>query len=330
MVVKLTAMASQFWTKYSTARGLILLILLVTAAACGGGGDSGGVDSVGGGGDIGGSGGEPTGQLSIAITDAPVDYATEVVVTIDAVELKPTDGTPVLIEFDARQIDLLFLQDGASTVILNRETVPAGEYNWIRLQLHGDPGTVDDSYVMFEDGSMHPLVIPSFDQNGLKLVSGFVVPVNGHGSYTLEVDLRAALHAPPGQNGDFFLRSALRIVDNTMVGEIAGTVSSDLIDADAECTSGNAVYVYEGFNVIPDDVDLVDSDDAEPVTSSIVKLNETTGDYEYVAAFLHAGDYTVAFTCQAGDDDPDLDDTIIFTAMDNATVVAGETTVVHL
>jgi len=172
-------------------------------------------------------------------------------------------------------------------------------------------------------------VIPSFDETGLKLVSGFVVPANGHGSYTLDVDIRAALHAPPGQNSDFFLRPALRIVDNTLVGEIAGTVSGALIDGDAGCTSGNAVYVYEG-DVIPDDVDLVDSDDAEPVTSTIVKLNETTGDYEYVAAFLHAGDYTVAFTCQAGDDDPDSDDNIIFTAADSATVVAGETTVVNL
>jgi hypothetical protein len=259
-----------------------------------------------------------------------VDYATEVVVTIDAVELKPTDGTALLIEFEAREIDLLILQDGVSTVILNRETVPAGEYSWIRLQLHGDPGTVDYSYVMFEDGSMHPLVIPSFDENGLKLVSGFIVPVNGHGSYTLEVDLRAALHAPPGQNGDFFLRSALRLVDNTMVGEIAGTVSGDLIDGDVGCTSGNAVYVYEDSNVIPDDVNLVDNDDVEPVTSTIVKLNESTGVYRYVAAFLPAGDYTVAFTCQAGDDDPDLDDNIAFTATGNATVVAGETTIVNL
>jgi hypothetical protein len=317
---------------------LVCLIGIVALFACGGGGgDSGSGGDIGGNGveptnevPIGSGGGEPTGQLSIAITDAPVDYATEVVVTIDAVELKPVDGDPVLIEIEARQIDLLVLQDGASTVILNRETVPAGEYNWIRLQLRGDLGTVDDSYVMFEDGSMHPLVIPSFDENGLKLVSGFVVPVNGHGSYTLDVDIRAALHAPPGQGGDFFLTPALRIVDNTMVGEIAGTVSGDLINGDVGCTSGNAVYVYEGLDVIPDDVDLVDSDDAEPVTSTLVKLNETTGDYEYVAAFLHAGDYTVAFTCQAGDDDPDLDDNIIFTATDNATVVAGETTVVNL
>jgi hypothetical protein len=299
------------------------LFLALTLFGCGGGdGYSGGVDS--------GGVGEPTGQLSIAITDAPVDYATEVVVTIDAVELKPTDGTPVLIEFEAREIDLLILQDGVSTVILNRETVPAGEYSWIRLQLHGDRGTVDHSYVMFENGSMHPLVIPSFDENGLKLVSGFIVPVNGHGSYTLEVDLRAALHAPPGQNGDFFLRSALRLVDNTMVGEIAGTVSGELIDGDDECTSGNAVYVYEDFNVTPDDVNMVDNDDVEPVTSTIVRLNETTGIYRYVAAFLPAGDYTVAFTCQAGDDDPDLDNNIIFTATDNATVLVGETTVVNL
>ncbi len=83
------------------------MLLAITLFGCGGGG----VDSVGG-------DREPTGQLSIAITDAPVDYATEVVVTIDAVELKPTDGTSVLIEFDAQRIYLLFFKVVVITVIL--------------------------------------------------------------------------------------------------------------------------------------------------------------------------------------------------------------------
>ncbi len=47
------------------------------------------------------SGGE-TGQVSLAVTDAPVDDAVEVVVRFTHVELQPADGDRVRIDFDLR------------------------------------------------------------------------------------------------------------------------------------------------------------------------------------------------------------------------------------
>jgi hypothetical protein len=46
--------------------------------------------------------------------------------------------------------------------------------------------------------------------------------------------------------------------------------------------------------------------------------------YRYKAAFLEAGDYTVAFTCDAGLDDPATDDALGFSGA--ATVVVSAKT----
>ncbi len=57
-----------------------------------------------------------------------------------------------------------------------------------------------------------------------------------------------------------------------------------------------------------------------------VKLDPADGMYKYTAGFLEHGNYTVAFTCQASNDNPEVDDAIEYVMPMNATVVAGETT----
>ena len=83
------------------------------------------------------------------------------------------------------------------------------------------------------------------------------------------------------------------------------------------------VYVFGGADATPDDVDTVDG---EPISSAMPELNAGTGDYDYTVGFLGEGDYTVAFTCDADDDNPESDDTLVFAHTQDATVVAGETT----
>ncbi|WP_297004468.1 DUF4382 domain-containing protein [Thalassolituus sp. UBA6592] len=57
------------------------------------------------------SGDTGTGTVSVAVTDAPVDSATGVVVTFTGVALKPSGGSEIEILFDEpKQIDLLALQ----------------------------------------------------------------------------------------------------------------------------------------------------------------------------------------------------------------------------
>lgn len=290
--------------------GLGLASLL---SACGGGSASDSTSS--------------TGKMTLAVTDAPVDSAKEVFVEFTGVALKPANGEEIVYDLGLRSIDLLALQGGNSSALLDGVSLPAGEYEWMRLMVNAQRTTMD-SYIKLENDEQYSLFIPSGAETGLKLVSGFTVPVNGSASFTIDFDLRKSITAPPGQ-ADYYLRPALRVVNNTQVGAIAGTVSTTTL-GDASCENpdpaqnGNVVYVFSGLDVTPSDVD---GGEVDPVTTANVEPN-ADGTYAYNAAFLTAGDYTVAFTCQAKSDDPEAADSLVFLGTTNASVTADATTAV--
>jgi hypothetical protein len=252
-------------------------------------------------------------------------------------------GTPCVVDADCpretnvcnnsqRQIDLFALNGGGSETILDRVTVPAGHYNWIRLKVNAECDT-EDSYIEIPNDIYSPysLWIPSGSETGLKLVRGFDVPAGGTASFTIDFNLRKSVNNPEGQgncSGNYKLKPALRIADNTEVGSISGTVSSALIEDDS-CTSGNVVYVFEDHDVIPDDEDEFDPN---PITSAMVTFNDDTQEYVYKAAFLSSGKYTIAFTCQAGNDKPEVDESptlnpITFVGTTDVEVSAGNETI---
>jgi hypothetical protein len=282
-------------TLLTAALGSVLL------TACGGGGDG------------------SSGSMTLRLTDAPVDEATSVIVEFTGVELLRANGAPLLFTFEPRRIDLLALQGGDSTTLLNGVTVPAGDYRQIRLQVNAGRDA-SDSYITLDDGSMHALFIPSGNQSGLKLTGGFTVPEGGSADFTIDFDLRKSVTYPPGLGGAYILRPSLRLVETATAGEIAGTVGNALA-AQSDCSA--AVYVYAGEGVTPDDV----GSPTEPVTSAQVSLDETTGEYRYTVGFVEPGAYTVAFTCDAASDAPTTDDDIAFEPPANVTVAAGETAV---
>lgn len=283
-----------------------------------------------------------TGQLSMAVTDAPVDEAEAVWVRFTSVELRPVDGEPVIYEFEGeREIDLLALQGSDSKWLFEDEEVPAGEYSQIRLHLEpggleeGPPASVmgTTSTIEFPNGES-PLAVPGGLQTGLKLVSGFVVPADGEASYTVDFDLRKAITRPNGQpwiaNDYYFLRPALRLIDNSEVGHLEGAVDAELVDANNNaCQGGNAVYVFDDPEQDP--VDIRDGE-GDPVTTALVDQTEEsaaegTEAWAYRVGFLTAGEYRVAFTCDASLDDPEeANDDVAFQAEAVVTIEAGETT----
>jgi len=267
-------------------------------------------------------GGLATGSLSLAVTDAPVDRASAVVVQFTGVEIKPAEGEALDFTFaEPRAIDLLALSGTDSDALLENVEVPAGRYNWVRLKVNAAEDGVADSYIDLTDGSRHELEVPSGAETGLKLVSGFNVPAGGAAGFTIDFDLRSSVHEPMDAADSYKLRPALRIVDNTQVGAIAGTVAAALVPDGC----APAVYVFAGGGVTPDDVDGMAP---EPVTSARVELDVASGQYGYRAGFLAAGAYTVAFTCDADADDPATDDALAFAGTQAATVIAGQTTAV--
>lgn len=262
-----------------------------------------------------------SGTLSLSISDAPVDNANRVVVEFSGVSVKPASGEAVEFSFEtARQIDLLALQGGASELLLDDVVLDAGNYAWV--QLHVNAGMdASDSFIELVDGSMHALYMPSGNETGLKLVQGFTIPVNGSADFTIDFDLRKSITDPEAQGTPYILRPALRIVDNTEVGTIAGTVDASIANT-TECSP--AVYVYEGHDITPGEV----GSESEPVASGLVAMSDSTGEFEYAIAFLLTGDYTVALTCDAAADSADSIDNITFEAQQNAVVEVNQTTTV--
>ncbi|HUS23308.1 MAG TPA: DUF4382 domain-containing protein [Candidatus Binatia bacterium] len=283
-------------------RHFVLSAVAIALAACTGGGSS------------------DSGRLSLDLTDAPVDGASHVVVVFTGVELKPASGEVRVITFDEpRSIDLYALQGGDTEPLLSGVEVAAGRYEWVRLRVLAENDGVLDSYIELTDGSQHELYVPSGAQSGLKLVGGLTVPEGGTATYTIDFDLRKSVHQPMNGEDAYMLRPTLRIVQDDDTGTLSGTVDPALI---AEgCTP--AVYVFEGEEVTPDDVD---GTPADPLTTATVALDGDSGAYRYVAAFLPAGEYTAAFTCGAAGDDPQQDDTLVFAGTAAVEIESEQTT----
>ncbi|MEO8065051.1 MAG: DUF4382 domain-containing protein [Pseudomonadota bacterium] len=291
----------------ATALGAVTCIVLFAILASCGGGSSDSADS------------QPQlGTLNLRITDSPITSAKRVVVQFTGIEIKPVGAaTPEVFDFAPRQIDLLALDGGGSEVLLANELLPAGQYDSIRLKVNaGRDGS--DSFIELDDGTVHPLFIPSGNQTGLKLIRGFTIGAGSTHDFTIDFDLRKSVIHPPGLGEPFLLKPVLRLVDNLEVGTITGTVAASLIvDGCAP-----AAYLYSGAAVVPDDLGSA----TPPLATTAVNLDDATGAFRFKLAFVPAGAGTVAFTCAADDDAADADDTILFSAPLAATVTAGQTT----
>ena len=274
-----------------------------------------------------GSGGSDTaesqaqfGRMSLQITDSPVTSAKRVVVEFTGLEIKPVGAAgPEVFDFTPRQIDLLALDGGGSELLLADELLPAGEYESIRLKVNAGR-TGSDSFIELDDGSVHPLFIPSGNQSGLKLIRGFTIGAGSTHNFTIDFDLRKSVIHPPGLGDPYLLKPVLRLVNNLEVGTIDGTVATALIVEG--CVP--AVYVYTGADVVPNDLGSA----TPPLASTAVNLDNATGIYRFKLAFVPAGVKTLAFTCAADEDAADVDDAISFSTPINVTVTAGTTTTV--
>ena len=306
MQIKMTGsmILSLIWT-------LLVSTLLFGLAGCGGGG----------------YGAPGNGRLSLSVTDAPVDAAASVVVQFKGVAFKREGQAAEVVQNlspSPRQLDLLEYQEGRAALLLDGVTLPAGQYEWIRLIVDNE-SNVRDSYIVLEDGQECELRVPSGAESGLKLNRGFTLPADGSAALTIDFDLRKSIHAPPGQQGStpdctqaYLMRPTLRVVDNANVGAIAGSIDSELVPED--CLP--KVYVFSGSGVTPDDLEeTATAGDVDPLLVAGVEIQNGSTSYRYHAAFLPPGSYTVAFTCS--DDDPTVDDTLTFLDPQSVTVQAN-------
>jgi hypothetical protein len=136
----------------------------------------------------------------------------------------------------------------------------------------------------------------------------------------LDFDLQRSTTRRGERDATFQLHPLLRLVDNSRAGAVEGAIQEI-----PESCAAAAVYVFEGHSVTPDDIDLKDKDDVDPVTTAVVVSDGVWSLYQI--AILSPGDYTVAFTCDAGRDDPESNDVLVFSKSTNLTVEAQKTVV---
>lgn len=284
----------------------------------------------GGGGDAVGS----DGTLSLQLSDASVDDVTEIWVEFTGIRLQPRSGATIEIEYDSPlSVDMLTLTGGNTESLLNDEIVPAGAYNWMELQVSAEFDSVYDSYVMTETGGQEEIRVPSGSQSGLRLVSPFTITADQETSFLIDWDMRRGLVQAPGQGSGYLLRPAFRVIDMTEFGTLSGTVAMSVV-TDGSCTNdlsadtGNAVYVYEQFDAGDTPDDIGGAAGPVPVATATVS-QKASGDYTY-EVILSPGEYTVAFTCQAGSDlvDTDEDITMVLPADPDVMIADGDTVVV--
>lgn len=288
--------------------------LATALAACGGGGGSGG----------GSDGYGTTGELNLAITDAPVDEASAVWVTITGMTLKRTEGgneksvklNGTNTQNNEIEVNLLTLANGGSAALF-ADQITAGDYQWIRFDVEKACIAFIPNANKNNPNECIPMDLPA--QNELKTSGSFNVPSNGIANITVDWDLRKAI-VEEG-TGDYKLKPVLHLRDDADVGAISGVIQGD----EAECAEDEvaAVYVFSGI-VTPDDMDEMG---VEPFASVRVQDNFPEDDSFFIG-MLDPGSYTMAYTCDALADEPETSNPIGFFEPMAVEVVAGEQTAV--
>ncbi len=270
----------------------VLAASAVVLSGCGGSGSGSGETAT-------------TGFLSLGVSDGPISSAEKVCITFNEIEIKSGSERKVFTrdpDVDPPwKINLLDYQGTEAAPLLFDKVVPAGDYQWMRLGVDaelganggagdsGDDCNGEASYIVMDGGSTHNLYIPSSAETGLKLVSGFTVPVNGSANFTAEWDLGKSITEPPGLGPDVKMKPVIRLVNNVEVGTLTGTVHDDLANADV--CEDPWVHVFDG-TVKPN------ADDS--ITETMVKQQENgngSPTWNYTVGFLLEGDYKAAFTC---------------------------------
>jgi len=257
--------------------------------------------------------------VDFSVSDAPVEGLSDVMIAFDKLEFIHSDGEHIIHDIAGyEQINLLDYPDTQSALIISDIALRTGEYKNLIIHISPDQGL---NYVMkiATPGVEEDLKQPS---NKLKL-GGFTVADEAVQAFTIEFDLRKSLviRGNNSNNNGYILKPhGVTIVDTDAAVSLSGNVDDSLFAAGScDADTGNFVYLYQGKGLVADELaDNFDVDDPDyilplpdpsliaPYASSSV---DATGDYAF--GYLPAGDYTVAFSCSAVNDDPVKFDSLV-------------------
>lgn len=266
-------------------------------------------------------------SFTLRVTDAPIDDAVSVMLRFTEVRLRNTNGNWTTHTFNTPlSIDLLQLQGTNTADLLVGKRVDVGNYDEIRLLVDGAPMA---NYIDLGN-SVVELTIPSGSSSGLKIKGDFTVLDNQDTSLVMDFDLRQSI-TMAGNSGMYILKPVVRLVNATEAGHIRDTVDPALLSpmpacSDTDPNSYNAAYVFAGHNVTPDDIDQSSPQSLAPFATTSIGYDNAIMGFLYEAAFLPAGDYTIALTCNADAEDlDDGNDDLKFFNIQNVTVMVSNT-----
>ena len=209
-------------------------------------------------------------------------------------------GSPFVVIFEGeREFNLLDLQNGRTDLLAEATSLPAGNYNLMRVYVTKGTITLKDY-----DGEFC-ITVPSGAQTGIKLHFDFEIGDGEETTLLLDVDLSRAFRAIPSGSIDdpstirtfhFSPSIAMRLINLMNTGDISGTVTTG--------TGENETPL--GFVAV-----TAVNDDGDEVTTSGSDADDGT----YVLAGLPPGVYTVVFELDGYAD----------VTVDNVTVTTGAT-----
>ncbi|MEW5853145.1 MAG: DUF4382 domain-containing protein [Myxococcota bacterium] len=132
----------------------------------------------------------------------------EIVVSVRKVVAHAAGQGWVVLSEDPVTIDLLRLGD--HTAELGFANMPQGKVTQIRLYVAEDPA----SYVLAEDGTQHPLKVPSGLQSGIKIKGPWNLNACDDAVVNLDMDVKKSIHIHGrGADDTFILRPVIKLRD---------------------------------------------------------------------------------------------------------------------
>lgn len=141
------------------------------------------------------------GNIMVRLTDAPAAYQ-QVNVEILKVRVHMSNGSWTDLPTNSGIYNLLALQNGVDTTIVNTTQLPAGNITQMRLLL-GTHNTV------MIDNVVHDLDVPSGTETGIKLVGNIAIP--GNATINVLLDFDAAESVIDEGSGAYHLKPVVKV-----------------------------------------------------------------------------------------------------------------------
>lgn len=265
-------------------------------------------------------------DVAIRFSDAPVDALSKVLITVDRITFSQDGEEDISVDqftsselgitnADTFTIDLLEVQGDENRLVLDSIELPVGHYSDLRLDILDED--LNFSYVEESSGGeLKNVKVPSGE---LKLGAFDVSPLSTQ-TFVIEFGLRQSMTYNPGPDRYILKPRGVRIVQLEQAAAIEGTLDVNALHLQScmdkeDVTVGNVIYLYTGLGLdseaMADDFDPdsagADADNRiAPIASAI-----PDSDSRFIFSYLEPGDYTLAVSCDAANDDADALDTAI-------------------